>query len=454
MNECIPAHEDAGEKSEALRLEDEWWQEDAGKLIVRALFSDMGLQHIVDVAARVLGNPVAVIDANYRYVARKMDVAPDDDSEFARVMRDELRSGFVSEEGIAYIHERGLDERLAQRVCPCVHFNDRLQANTLVGAAMVHGICIAHVMLVECGRAITPKDEGCFDLLVGIVAQELQKNPVYLSTRGQMGSYFLASLLENDHPDATSLERRAAAINFKPPARMRVVVAVPRNPFAQVGNMQNVAGQLQPLLTHGLYTLHKNQLVMLVCKGEGQDVTDFELGRMRDVGDLNDLLFGISNRFDSLTGVHSSYEQAHDAIRYGQTVSNALEVGRIMRYDYLSYVKLLERTNQTDDLLDICPPTLVALMEHDRTHDSDLMNTLFGYLQNGRSTARASAQLSLHKNTLLYRLGTIRKILGCDLSSGEDVFQLQVGFRVLMYLGLFCPRFRHTREQLREHPRA
>ena len=124
-----------------------------------------------------------------------------------------------------------------------------------------------------------------------------------------------------------------------------------------------------------------------------------------------------------------------------------------MRYDYLSYVKLLERTNQTDDLLDICPPTLVALMEHDRIHDSDLMNTLFGYLQNGQSTARASAQLSLHKNTLLYRLGTIRKILGCDLSSGEDVFQMQVGFRVLMYLGLFCPRFRHTREQLREHPR-
>ena len=151
--------------------------------------------------------------------------------------------------------------------------------------------------------------------------------------------------------------------------------------------------------------------------------------------------------------MHSGYEQAHDAIRFGQTVSNALEVGRIMRYDYLSYVKLLERTNQTDDLLDICPPPLVALMEHDRTHDSDLMNTLFGYLQNGQSTARASAQLSLHKNTLLYRLGTIRKILGCDLSSGEDVFQMQVGFRVLMYLGLFCPRFRHTREQLREHPR-
>ena len=88
MEERMPACDNAGEKRKAPRPGDECWQEDAGKQMINALFSDMGLQHIVDVAARVLGNPVAVIDANYRYVARKMDVAPDDDSEFARVMRD------------------------------------------------------------------------------------------------------------------------------------------------------------------------------------------------------------------------------------------------------------------------------------------------------------------------------------------------------------------------------
>lgn len=420
--------------------------------ILAALFSDRGLQYIVDVAAHVLGNPVLVIDANFRYVARNFDIAPDDDSTLATVMRGELANGFVSEAGIAYIHERRLDESLAGSVCPCVHRNEHLGVNTLVGAAMVHGICIAHVMLVERDRPIGPDEECCFNTLVGVVAQELQKNPVYLSSRGQMGSYFLASLLENGRPDATSLERRAAAINFEPLPWLRVVVAVPKNPLASVGNLQNVAGQLQPLLVHGLYTLHKNQLVMLVCRQEQGDLTPFELDRLADVAELNDLLFGISNSFGSLSEVHMYYVQAHDAIRYGQRASDSLEVGRVLRYDRFSYMKLLECTDRTDDLLAICPPALLHLLDHDEEHDGDLMNTLFGYLQNGQSTARAAAQLSLHKNTLLYRLGTIRKILGVDLSSGEDVFQIQVGFRVLMYLGLFTPRVRHTREQLSQPP--
>lgn len=420
--------------------------------ILAALFSDRGLQCIVDVAARVLGNPVLVIDANFRYIARHFDIAPDDDSTLATVMRDELSKGFVGEEGIAYIHERRLDESLAGSVCPCVHKNEHLGVNTLVGAAMVHGICIAHVMLIERDHVIGPDEECCFNTLVGVVAQELQKNPVYLSTRGQMGSYFLASLLDNERPDATSLERRAAAINFRPLPCLRMVIAVPKNPLSSVGNLQNVAGQLQPMLVHGLYTQHKNQLVMLVCKPEGEDLTSFELERMADVAELNDLLFGVSNSFGALAEVHMYYVQAHDAIRYGERVSDSLEVGRVLRYDRFSYVKLLECTDRTDDLLAICPPSLLRLLDHDEEHGGDLMNTLFGYLQNGQSTVRAAAQLSLHKNTLLYRLGTIRKILGIDLTSGEDVFQIQVGFRTLMYLGLFIPRVRHTREQLAQSP--
>ena len=74
---------------------------------------------------------------------------------------------------------------------------------------------------------------------------------------------------------------------------------------------------------------------------------------------------------------------------------------------------------------------------------------LFWYLQMAGSTARAASLLTLHKNTMLYRLGRIRELLGMDLASGEDLFELQVSFRLLIALGLFHPRLRVTREQLR-----
>ena len=69
------------------------------------------------------------------------------------------------------------------------------------------------------------------------------------------------------------------------------------------------------------------------------------------------------------------------------------------------------------------------------------MDTLFYYLQFAGSTTRAAKLLCLHKNTMLYRMGRIRELLGMDLTSGEDLFMLQTSFRALMYClpGCFSP---------------
>ena len=100
----------------------------------------------------------------------------------------------------------------------------------------------------------------------------------------------------------------------------------------------------------------------------------------------------------------------------------------------------------SDMLLD---KRVVAMARYDREHGTELMDTLFIYLQNACNTQRSARMLSLHKNTLLYRLGRIREILGCDLSSGEDQFMLQLSYRVLFYLDLFKSRLNISRKDFR-----
>ena len=70
------------------------------------------------------------------------------------------------------------------------------------------------------------------------------------------------------------------------------------------------------------------------------------------------------------------------------------------------------------------------------------------YLQNACNTHRTADSLHIHKNTLLYRLTRIRQVLGCSLASGEDIFMLQLSFRVMMHLGLFYSRVPLDRDDL------
>ena len=59
--------------------------------ILAALLSDRGISHLVDEAADALGNPIVVVDPSYHYVASGgVSPAADDDSAYARVMREEM----------------------------------------------------------------------------------------------------------------------------------------------------------------------------------------------------------------------------------------------------------------------------------------------------------------------------------------------------------------------------
>ena len=123
--------------------------------------------------------------------------------------------------------------------------------------------------------------------------------------------------------------------------------------------------------------------------------------------------------------------------------------GQVYHYCDYAYVQMLGLTNTQYNLLNFVHPSLMRLARYDRDHGTELMDTLFIYLQNACNTQRAAKMLNLHKNTLLYRMGRIREILGCNLSSGEDQFMLQLSYRVLFYLDLFKSRISTSRNDFR-----
>jgi PucR family transcriptional regulator, purine catabolism regulatory protein len=71
-------------------------------------------------------------------------------------------------------------------------------------------------------------------------------------------------------------------------------------------------------------------------------------------------------------------------------------------------------------------PLLSALEEHDELRGSDLIRTLDAYLRLRGALAQAADQLSIHRNTLSYRLGRIAELTGRDLNDPRSRFLLQV----------------------------
>lgn len=156
-------------------------QEEAAiiRRMLAAHFSNSGLQYLIEEAAMALGNPIVVVDTTYRYIAQHLADLEGMDSTLAKVMSDEIRNETVLDAGLSYIREQSIDTKLARLGGPLVRHNDILDCNTMTGAVMVRGVCIAHVMMMEHSHPFTEIDRECFDRLLSFVSQEMQKGDVW-----------------------------------------------------------------------------------------------------------------------------------------------------------------------------------------------------------------------------------------------------------------------------------
>lgn len=73
---------------------------------------------------------------------------------------------------------------------------------------------------------------------------------------------------------------------------------------------------------------------------------------------------------------------------------------------------------------------ITPLEDYDRKHHTELLRTLKLYLSNNGSKKETERELFIHKNTLRARLSTISKVLNCNVDLLEDLFEIQLAFRL------------------------
>ena len=90
-------------------------------------------------------------------------------------------------------------------------------------------------------------------------------------------------------------------------------------------------------------------------------------------------------------------------------------------------IESLLRDLAEDTALEPFRALVEPLQEYDRTRRSDLILTLKTYFASGGNASEAADRLFLHRNSMLYRLERIQKLIGLDLKDDRVALALQLG---------------------------
>lgn len=381
-------------------------------VLFESLLSGAGLQHVLDAAFKVLGNPVFVGDMGLNVLCICRDhghviTAEDLFGDATDTVLDEA----IMAGDLAHVYDT--DQTVdgwypgAKRRCIAarVRFNHDL---------------LGHVVVVEMNREFTDEDRELLPTIAQTISYSMRTRG---SNRSQTVPYWnlMCELLDGTLTDSEECALMARRANLNAPERMVMLVLRPRenegriSPFYLRQQLLNVFP-----VSFGIERDDENIHVVNAAPG-----IDRIIKTLTNRIYVKPLAVGVSESFSGLLALRTAYIQADAALRLGDA-----QPGSIVRYRSVMFSHLGEVVH--DSGLEGCfvTPELALLEQIDQRSGTSHVDDLAAYLACGCNVLKAAEQLHVHKNTLYYRLSRISEVTGIDLSDKSECALLAVQLRM------------------------
>ncbi len=282
------------------------------------------------------------------------------------------------------------------------------------------------------GRTGMPTDTGQgddithFALQCASVALGLLK--AHATAMSEMENRLSRDLLEDlfDGIPAEVAIDRAAAQGHDLRVRHDLVVSMwspDTGPRAGEGDVDRIRSAVAHQRLPCLLTRHSGMVVVLAHHG-------IDIGRLYDDlcrthGDTNGVV-AKGEPISSPEHTPRAYEQAQRALTARRQSSDPRGY---IAYTDLGVERILALDGNAGEVERLIDDWLADLMRYDDDQGTDLVHTLATYLDLGGTYDETARVLSIHRNTLRYRLGRVSEITGHDLADVDTKLNLHLALR-------------------------
>ncbi|MFF2245323.1 PucR family transcriptional regulator [Arthrobacter sp. NPDC058130] len=215
--------------------------------------------------------------------------------------------------------------------------------------------------------------------------------------------------------ESSEATRRLAGVGINSTRKNVVLLAESAAHQKQLGS----SSLPQPLETAVSAVVGKDLVVVMPDDGSGASTLARSLSDHLAEAGIHATI-GIGGAYTKPNGLRWSYFEARDAASHGLPVNEP---------ERLSLTSLLLASEDVP-LADMANESLNPLRAFDAAHGAELMATLESYLVNNGSVAAVAEELTLHRNTVRYRLAQITELTGYDPAQTPDRVQLWLALAV------------------------
>lgn len=193
----------------------------------------------------------------------------------------------------------------------------------------------------------------------------------------------------------------------------------------------------------GVYSLRDDNIIIFIKEKTDIDNSTLLKSFKSDLKNLNDFVLSICKDDGFVAGIGRKAEGYENFIKSYQQAIDSINIGRglnkdniIFDYEELGSFKLISDISKSKDVKKYIPSSVLSLIKIDSEKNSELLKTLEGYVKNNKHIKNTSRELFIHPKTVSYRLEQIKSLTGIDLEDANQLFEIQIGIKILNFLDI------------------
>ena len=377
------------------------------------LFSDSGIQNMIDKVFPAFQNPIYVFDANFDLIAATWDEAK---KYLNSVGSHLLETRHFSEQEFQIINKlENVHERLKKSETPILIHHDELDYDQML-CVIDTKKDVGHIVIDSINKPFTHEDFEYMMILKKAIHQQLKKDEFIRNNRGFHYEYFLKDLLDGKIATLNQHYEYLQYVNNDFKGNLYCIVIESARSSCTL-NKQHIRNEFEIAFPGAKTLLYNGEIIIIIQDTSSHGLKQKEYDKTASICKKHLIFAGISNKFHDITNILNYYKQALRAIEIGTSYQN---VPDLFVYEEYSVHHMLHIFCQKEDPSVFCHPDLKLLMEYDQKNDTQLAETLYMYLRNERNYSMTAEAMFIHRNTILYRLKKIDSLVSINYDDYDE----------------------------------
>lgn len=301
---------------------------------------------------------------------------------------------------------------------------------TLIQNLFLYGQFAYRIVITERYRKLKPQDLYLLEHLAAYIKIVLMPNYRQFSDDRRSFYNFLTEFLDGTTQEIQSIDRYIQRRGWRS-GDYFVCITFTINTREVFGvTASAVSYYLKKLIKNSEVFLYQQHILAIVDVGDKPvkttEITHQFSEYMRDMN----MKAGVSNPVQGAQYIRDLYRQSTIALEMGANLWDHLW---IYYFSQVAPYYIMERCLGELTVKAICTPAIIEILRYDAENRTDYFHTLKVYLECNLNLTTASAQLFIHRTTLLYRLDKIRTLFCVDERDPVKRLYYQFSIQLIQY---------------------